>query len=949
MICDVSRMTSKDVIAFLKELGQSPDVYSGYSQGMEPLLGNHDVYIYAKGDEVLVTVLDPLPKHADELADEEPFNGDHPLWFTESSHRESPVWKLAMTCQMIRERLNILCSHKCRVRGLLLTSTNIINYDDITEIWDLLSVNVCHRMKGLRNIALPVNADAEEPDTLPISMVWGAYYNKEEIKNAERELSRFTCDSPSMDDTPPQPQLYDFDADDFDLDFRDSSDYDCNDDVDDDADDDCDINDVVHNKSTKRRSGIMREVADVTLTITPEVDGRLYSGGIATVTLTAEKGNYFLFDTYSCSIYTSDLLLMASGSKVACPKERLKGNLLTVSMPGHHVWLPGNYFLLLSNNDISFERIDFTLDEQLQPSLGERQACSLLGTEDVLLSYIDILRSYWNNLTSQPGTAQFRHYVIKRQQLAQYNRFYQSRLGHAIGTNVNLLISKRNDDIDEKFLHNLYVMCETKKQQFLYLNCSTLYDSSRPNPYETMNDELSNVSRRVICLDGIAMLLSACGKTIVKRVFELMRASNNENVLWLCGTRQEIDSLLGMYPSLNSFFLRDSRLEQEQYTTFELVQAFRNCLTEEFPPIGPSVMDALARAIIKGNSNGGMSAWTLKSIRRFVDEEVYPHYLEHAYSNFMLEDLAKLTETDLCLEKLTGSKSSFDECIRELDQMIGLDSVKQGIRTMANNARLYVERRRRGLKSSDKRVFHCIFTGNPGTGKTTVAKMLGRIYHSLGLLSKGEVIEVDRARLVGRYIGDTEENVKMVLEEARGNVLFIDEAYTLCTDANDHKDYGLRVIDSLMTVLSQPDPDMLIVFAGYPKEMDRLLATNPGLSSRFPYRYLFEDYNAEQLMQIARHLLERDEYILSDEAAAALRDVIGKALGSHSEHFGNARWITQLVSNGVVPALADRVFAVGSDDFQHVEASDIRVAYEKFSPQTPAQKSAPRKVVGFCA
>ena len=230
-----------------------------------------------------------------------------------------------------------------------------------------------------------------------------------------------------------------------------------------------------------------------------------------------------------------------------------------------------------------------------------------------------------------------------------------------------------------------------------------------------------------------------------------------------------------------------------------------------------------------------------------------------------------------------------------------------------------------------------------------MARQLGKLYHALGLLSKGEVIAVDRTRLVGQYIGQTEENMKTILEEAKGNVLFIDEAYTLITCKDDKKDFGGRVLDSLLTVLTQPNPDMLIVLAGYPQEMEAMLSTNPGLSGRFPFRYQFEDYSAEQLMEIARKLFERDEFILTDEADAEMQQIIGQVLGQKMPNFGNARWIDQFVNNGIIPAMADRIFSTGSTDYQRIEASDITKAFEKFNPKANELKPARHRVKGFSA
>lgn len=294
--------------------------------------------------------------------------------------------------------------------------------------------------------------------------------------------------------------------------------------------------------------------------------------------------------------------------------------------------------------------------------------------------------------------------------------------------------------------------------------------------------------------------------------------------------------------------------------------------------------------------------------------------------------------------------SGYEESLQELNQMVGLDNIKKSITTIAHQVKIFAERRQQGLPTNTKDVFHAVFTGSPGTGKTTVAKMLGRIYHQLGLLSKGEVICVDRSRIVGRFIGDTEDNVKNLLREAQGNVLFIDEAYSLYSSEGTN-DYGRRAVESLLTSLSEKNPDMLVIFAGYKEEMDRLMTMNPGLVGRFPYKFHFRDYTADELMQIAQSLLARDEYMLTDEAEALLLQTIRDTVAQKNKNFGNARWIEQYVSNGIIPALADRLASTAHpftrEVYQRIEATDIQRAYEKFNPKTIELK--PRRQVGFSA
>jgi SpoVK/Ycf46/Vps4 family AAA+-type ATPase len=294
--------------------------------------------------------------------------------------------------------------------------------------------------------------------------------------------------------------------------------------------------------------------------------------------------------------------------------------------------------------------------------------------------------------------------------------------------------------------------------------------------------------------------------------------------------------------------------------------------------------------------------------------------------------------------------SPYDKAIEELQSMVGLSEIKRSIVTLANRVKFYAERRQLGLQSSDMGVYHTILTGNPGTGKTTVARLLGRIYHSLGLLSKGDVICVDRKKIIGRYIGETEENMKMILREAQGNVLFVDEAYTLYT-TGDERDFGRHAVECLLDVLSRKNPDMLIIFAGYEKEMDALMSMNPGLVGRFPYKFRFPNYTPDELMQIALKMLDADHYELTPEAHSSLLQTIRETVAARSETFANARWVEQFVMGGIIPALADRVsgtpHVLDRSVYQRIEAADVQTASARFGAKSIELRQRP--AIGFCA
>ncbi|MBQ3191620.1 MAG: AAA family ATPase [Bacteroides sp] len=308
-----------------------------------------------------------------------------------------------------------------------------------------------------------------------------------------------------------------------------------------------------------------------------------------------------------------------------------------------------------------------------------------------------------------------------------------------------------------------------------------------------------------------------------------------------------------------------------------------------------------------------------------------------------------------CMEEQEEDElDTFHESMAELNAMVGLTELKKSLMTTLNRTRFEEKRRQWGLPVPDSGGHHMIFTGNPGTGKTTVAKMIGRIFHALGLLSKGEVIEAERTTMVGRYIGETEQKMEELLERAKGNVLFIDEAYSLCDNSEgDRKDFGCRVLESLLTVLTRKNPDILIIMAGYEKEIRQMLEMNPGMKGRFPYKFHFDDYNADELFQIACNKLKREEYVLTSESEAYLKETIAETVAQKDAFFHNARWVEQYIQDGIVSAMSDRVMSLQQREetremFQTIELVDVQIAYRKMGPQL-AEVQLPRRRIGFVA
>ena len=704
----------------------------------------------------------------------------------------------------------------------------------------------------------------------------------------------------------------------------------------------------VRMKSCLEEHRDMEDVQSVDIELMSGQEKRLYCNGSMSVTIQMKPKIRSSVRRFKCFVYHESFFPMCATTEKTSVK-RLRDRRVTVELPCRHIWVPGKYILYVNDSfDESLMRIDFTLDSDLRLEAQEPRMIDPCGLEHVLVSCIEVVDSNWQAVAEMPGMTQFRQRVMQARQMVLMNEIRKELGAGALRECHNLLICTHNDDITPEVLKHFQTMI-IRDFGFVHVDCSTLYEPTSQYPYEQLSEKFGSNYEQVYCLTRIGDLLAANGKVVMRRIMDHIHASLGRNKLWICGTRQEIDELLELYPSLRQTFEAGSYIEQQRYTAFDLVQVFSRELAHEHLDVDASLQDRLSRTIIQSFEQGAITGWTVADVRRFIAEEVRPRYIQRIIPLTNDYKVFPLSADDIPFDRLTETASLYQESVRELNEMVGLKEVKEGIQSMANQARFNQGRRQQGLNSDSGITYHTVFMGNPGTGKTTVARQLGKMFHAMGLLSKGDLIAVDRTRLVGQYIGQTEDNMKVVFEEARGNVLFIDEAYDLCTGGDDRKDFGHRVIESLLTVLTRPNLDMLVVLAGYTNEMEAMLSSNPGIRSRFPFKYYFDDYDGPQLMDIAHHLFEREDYILTDGAEQELRHVIDETLKMNLPDFGNARWIEQLVHNGIIPAMADRFYATGSSDYQHVEASDVKKAFERLSPKAAPLKPHHKVVSGFSA
>jgi stage V sporulation protein K len=241
-------------------------------------------------------------------------------------------------------------------------------------------------------------------------------------------------------------------------------------------------------------------------------------------------------------------------------------------------------------------------------------------------------------------------------------------------------------------------------------------------------------------------------------------------------------------------------------------------------------------------------------------------------------------------------RTAVERVLRELDALVGLTEVKQQVREIW--ALVEVQQRRRALQlNADGHTLHMVFRGAPGTGKTTVARLLGRLFHALGVLPKGHLVEVERADLVGEYIGHTAQKTREAVRRALGGVMFVDEAYALARGGE--KDFGKEAIDTLVKAMEDHKDEFLLVLAGYPQEMTAFLQANPGLLSRLPIHLNFPNYGPAEMLEICERMLESREYRLTDEARDYLTHVFQTQAHLWHANAGNGRLVRNLVERAI--------------------------------------------------
>ena len=350
----------------------------------------------------------------------------------------------------------------------------------------------------------------------------------------------------------------------------------------------------------------------------------------------------------------------------------------------------------------------------------------------------------------------------------------------------------------------------------------------------------------------------------------------------------------------------------------------------------------LATAIVDEHSKSATIA-LLKRISESVDNPKYKIEVKRAaqlVNSSLIEFYGYSTIQGICKPTTDANedKRTLQELLDELDALIGLEKVKNKVQDLIVYQKVQKLRREKNLHST-KNTLHLAFTGNPGTGKTTVARIVGRIYKRIGLLSKGHFVEVSRTDLIAGYQGQTALKVKKVIEQAKGGVLFIDEAYSITE--NDHSDsYGRECLTELTKALEDYRDDLVVIVAGYTEPMNKFFESNPGLKSRFNTFIEFDDYNSVEMDNILLSMCQSNDYVLDDEAKEKIHLYFEQQIASKDENFANGRLARNLYDD-LVMNHARRVVKV--DNPSSVDLSTIKAEDFNFECSEVSDFSFPRE------